>query len=48
LDLKAKSPVQYFIGDNGYFGCSFCIQAGEHSNHHYFPYHSSELFYLIY
>jgi hypothetical protein len=36
--LKAKSPVQNFIGSNGYFGCSFCEQEGRHSESHYFPF----------
>jgi hypothetical protein len=38
LDLKAKSPVQYFIGCNGYYGCSFCTLKGIFKNNkHYFP-----------
>jgi hypothetical protein len=39
LDLKAKAPVQHFSGCNAYFGCSFCLQKGIHSNYkHLFPY----------
>ncbi len=38
MDLKAKAPVQYFNGDNGYYGCSFCEHKGEHNKKHYYPY----------
>jgi len=38
LDLKAKSPIQNMKQHNAYFGCSFCKQPGEHTDHHYFPY----------
>lgn len=38
LDLKAKSPAQFFIGSNGYYGCSFCEQPGNHAHKHYFPF----------
>jgi hypothetical protein len=38
LDLKAKSPVQYFIGCNSYYDRSFCTSKGIFKNNkHYFP-----------
>jgi hypothetical protein len=42
FDLKAKAPIQYFIGDNGYYGCSFCEQKGEHLGKHFYPYNSTQ------
>lgn len=41
--MKAKALVQYFIGNNGYFGCSFCEQQGEHTNKHYYPFENKQV-----